>query len=134
MKELTLETIESDIKEAVKKVSRLEKSLQTARFELDALQHVYQRYSEPPAKRKPLVPGNLGIDPEVLVGVTLEDALVKIAGVNNGVLVSTPTRKLLEESGHLSESQSGKELYLFLKSSNRFEQISRGRYQLLEEQ
>ena len=132
MKQLTLESLKSDIEETEKKVGRLEKTLQDARFELESLRHVYQRYSEP-TKKPTRVRRNLGIDPQELDGLSLEDALLRIAGVNNGILVSTPTRKLLEESGHLQGSQAGKDLWQFLQSSDRFDKISRGRYQLKDE-
>ena len=131
MKKLTIESLKSDIEEAATKVDRLEKMLQDARFDLDSLRHVYQRYSEP-TKKLNRVRLNLGIDPQELEGLSLEDALLRIARVNKGILISTPTRKLLEESGHLHGDQTGKDLWSTLKSSDQFEQISRGRYRLIE--
>ena len=131
MKQLTLESLKSDIEEADKKVNRLAKLLQDARFDLDSLRHVYQRYSEPTKELK-RVRLNLGIDPQELGALSLEDALLRIARVNGGILISTPTRKLLEETGHLHGSQTEKSLWTVLKSLEIFTRISRGRYRLIE--
>lgn len=131
MKQLTLESLKSDIDALNKNIDRLKTSLQEAEREREALQLVIRRYSETPKKRRrtSIV---LRIDPSELTGMPLETALIHIAKNNSGQIQSTPVRNLLVEAEVLTGSQPGSALWHELDSSDRFERVSRGVYRLTD--
>ena len=134
MQHLSMESIKSDLQALEKKIERLDASLQNAKRDRDAMLLVVNRYSEKP-KRRSSRKNDLGVDPDEIRGMSLESALIHIAEQNDGELVSTNARELLEKAEILSGEKTARILWLYLKSSGQFKKNGgRGIYKLIPEE
>ena len=130
-KQLTVESIKSDIETLDRKIERMNQQLDKATQERDALETVLKLYSASP-RRQARRHRSLNIDPEEIRGLSTEEALVRIAESGEGELNSTIARRILEDVGILSGENTQNDLWTILKSSKRFKKLEgRGRYRLI---
>ena len=130
-KQLTIESVKSDIESLNGKIERLTAQLEKAKSQRDALETVIELYVEAP-KRRSKFTRDLDIDPVDLRGFEPERALIHIAERNEGELSSTGARELLERAGVLSGPKTKNDLWNILQSSESFEKVGRGRYRLVD--
>lgn len=140
MRELTLESLESDIERLTQRIesltsqrTRIDRKLQEKKRQRDAALTVLDMYSQKVKKESKHI-RKLKISPDELRGLGLEEAVHRIAVRNNGYLTSTAVRSILEEAGVLvgTKLQTSKEVYNFLSSSEKYEKLARGKYTLID--
>ena len=134
MSELSRKTAVDRIALLQTKADRLRADLEAVEGDIAALQRAIDIFETPSGSKtriRRLAITN--VSPDELRGLGIEEAAVRIALKNGGVLVSTPARELLVEAGVLTLVQSKYQLWETLKSSKRFEPTGqRGRWRLCE--
>ncbi len=132
MPDFNRETVQEELVILEAKIGRLENQLAEACAKRDTLKGTIE-YFNPTPKRAPKRMANLGIEPDELRGMDLEDALVYVAERNNNVVTSGTVRPMLVEAGVLTGKQIPHKLSSALRMSGRFENEQRGRYRLIGE-
>ncbi len=128
--------IQKAITELDSKIARLETRLSETRKQREALvgtlDYFFPKKSSPKAKR----PVPHVTNPDVLRGKTLDEALLLIAEMNDGIVASTSARESLMEAGVLRGTQATASATLCdaLSTSRLFRRESKGRYSLVEDQ
>ena len=131
MPDFNRETVQEELVTLEAKIGRLENQLAEARAKRDTLKGTIE-YFNPTPKRAPKRMANLGVEPDELHGMDLEDALVYVAERNNNVVTSGTVRPMLVDAGVLTGKQIHHKLSSTLRMSDRFENEQRGRYRLIE--
>ncbi len=132
MRDVSADEFKSTLDKLDHQISRLKTALAAAEAKRDAVRLACEVFDPKPAKRSRRK-APLSIDPDALRGMGLDDALVYIADHNGGVIHSTPAREALVEAGVLKGNNTKQILWEKLSGSERFEQVARGKYRLLDE-
>ena len=128
---MLLEELERQIRVFEEEIKYHERVLRERRQALYAARHLYGIYKP---KAKPGLIDVLGVNPERLFGLTLEDAVLLIAEKNEGLVKSTAASRLLREVGILPDDNRARtRLYHHLANSPRYQNIDRGVYRLVED-
>ena len=131
MEEMTMETARSKLESLNKKVDRAQTNLQDLIKKRDSLKVTIELFTGTPVRRsRNSKTVDLGVEPEELRDMHIREAVVYIAEQNEGILLSTPARKLLEDAGILNGRQNGHALWNAIQESERFDKVGRGKYQL----
>ena len=132
MRDVSADEFKSTLDKLDRQISRLKTALADAEARRDAVRLACEVFDPKPVKRaRRKAP--LSIDPDVLRGMDLDAALVYIADHSDGVIRSTPAREALVEAGVLKGNNTKQLLWEKLSGSDRFEQVGRGQYRLVDE-
>lgn len=132
MPDISEQKILHEIKTLEDKFDRLKSTLSEIAHTIEFLRGTLQHFNPEP-KRYPRKQQAINVSVEDLAGKNIEEALIYIAEHNNNIINSRVARSLLVEAGILRGTQTSHTLWSHISESNRFEQIRRGCYGLVEE-
>ena len=125
------EVIRKELLAIDKRIESYKKTLNTLQDKYDGLAMTLQYFSPKDSPLKKIKRDELlNVKADELTGMAIEEALVFIAEKNNGVVTSSPARKVLVEAKILNGSQTSNRLWQVFQESEKFEQVQRGKYKL----
>jgi hypothetical protein len=127
MEDNVVRRLQFELERLNERCARVEREHQEAEDDRQAIARTIAILTRRPARAS----ADLNVQPEDLVGMTQEQAVVHVAEQGNGVLRSGPTKNLLLRAGLIANPKNAASiLYTLLQRSGRFEQVHRGEYRL----